>query len=267
MIQGADYYVYVYIDPRNLEEFYYGKGCGSRKDVHIDAAGNSSKAKRIAAIRKAGEKPIIRVIARGLEEEQAYLIEATLLWKLGKFTTNQVAGHFQEKFRPRDTLHRELPGFDFQNRLYYFNVGERPYRKWEDYRKYKFISAGQGVRWRNAILGFHTGDVFAAYLKGHGFVGIGRIKESALRINQVVINSKPLVALCPNMSLNCESAEKSEYVAKVEWIKEVPAEKAKMKWKAGIYTTTHIRASLDRQPETVSYLSEAFGVKFDKILA
>jgi hypothetical protein len=27
-----DYYVCVYIDPRNHEEFYYGKGVGSRKD-------------------------------------------------------------------------------------------------------------------------------------------------------------------------------------------------------------------------------------------
>ena len=26
-----DYYVYVYIDPRNYEEFYFGKGRGSRK--------------------------------------------------------------------------------------------------------------------------------------------------------------------------------------------------------------------------------------------
>jgi len=27
-----DYYVYVYIDPRNHEEFYYGQGVGSRDD-------------------------------------------------------------------------------------------------------------------------------------------------------------------------------------------------------------------------------------------
>jgi hypothetical protein len=27
-----DYYVYVYIDPRNFEEFYYGKGRGNRKE-------------------------------------------------------------------------------------------------------------------------------------------------------------------------------------------------------------------------------------------
>jgi len=31
-----NYYVYVYIDPRNHEEFYYGKGKGSRKNfTHI----------------------------------------------------------------------------------------------------------------------------------------------------------------------------------------------------------------------------------------
>jgi hypothetical protein len=72
-----DYYVYVYIDPRNFEEFYYGKGSGSRKDAHLADTSDSAKAKRIAAIRKAGAEPIIRVIARGLSEEEALLIEAT----------------------------------------------------------------------------------------------------------------------------------------------------------------------------------------------
>ena len=42
----SDYYVYVYIDPRNYEEFYYGKGCGSRKDVHLTDASESRKARR-----------------------------------------------------------------------------------------------------------------------------------------------------------------------------------------------------------------------------
>ena len=28
---SSEYYVYVYIDPRNFEEFYYGKGKGKRK--------------------------------------------------------------------------------------------------------------------------------------------------------------------------------------------------------------------------------------------
>jgi hypothetical protein len=32
---NAQWYVYVYIDPRNFEEFYYGKGKGNRKEAHI----------------------------------------------------------------------------------------------------------------------------------------------------------------------------------------------------------------------------------------
>jgi hypothetical protein len=64
-----DYYVYVYIDPRNNEEFYYGKGCGSRKDAHLRGTGKSPLSKRIKAIRKAGAEPTVRVIARGLTQE------------------------------------------------------------------------------------------------------------------------------------------------------------------------------------------------------
>ena len=30
-----NFYVYVYIDPRNFEEFYYGKGKGCRKQAHL----------------------------------------------------------------------------------------------------------------------------------------------------------------------------------------------------------------------------------------
>jgi len=123
MTAREDYYVYVYIDPRNYEKFYYGKGCGSRKDIHLKDTGKSPKARQIAAIRKAGCEPIVRVIARGLTQDQALLIEATLLWQLGKFTTNLVAGHNSRQiFREHDTLHRNEPGFDFSRRIHFFNM-------------------------------------------------------------------------------------------------------------------------------------------------
>ena len=98
MTAREDYYVYVYIDPRNYEKFYYGKGCGSRKDIHLKDTGKSPKARQIAAIRKAGCEPIVRVIARGLTQDQALLIEATLLWQLGKFTTTWLQAIIPAKF-------------------------------------------------------------------------------------------------------------------------------------------------------------------------
>ncbi len=265
-----DYYVYVYIDPRNFEEFYFGKGKGSRKDAHLSDTSDSEKARRIAAIHKAGLQPIVRVIARELSEHDALLIEKTLLWKLGRQLTNVSSGHYSDKFRPHNTLHMLLTGFDYQCGLYYYNVGEGPHRNWDDYVQFGFISAGQGIRWRDAMLGFHEGDVVAAYLKGSGFVGIGKLTSRARPINEVIINGKPLLShelRCQNMADNISSADLCEYVATVEWIKVVDRANAKWKSKSGLYTTTHIRASLDGQPATIAFLEEEFGVSVREYMA
>jgi uncharacterized protein len=265
-----DFYVYLYIDPRNHEEFYYGKGRGSRKDAHLHDTSDSAKTKRIAEIKREGLSPIIRVIARDLSESEALLVEKTLLWKLGKWTTNKSSGHFAEKFRPHNMLHKELSGFDYRNGLYYYNVGEGPHRNWDDYREFGFISAGQGVSWRDAMLGFNPGDVFAAYLKKHGFVGIGRIRTAAKMIREVRIGSKHLLALglrCKGMSNNSDSDQLSEYVCLVDWMKTVTREQAKWRTKSKLYTTTHVRASLDGQPDTVLFLEDQFGISIRKTLA
>ena len=260
---SEDFYVYVYIDPRNFEEFYFGKGRGSRKDAHLGDTSDSLKSRRITAIHKAGLKPIIRVIARDLSEHDALLTERTLLWKLGRQLTNVSSGHYAEKFRPHDTLHRELPGFDFRCGIYYYNVGETIHRNWDDYRRIGFISAGHGTRWRDAMLAFHKGDVVAEYLKGHGFVGVGILEDRAKPIRNVVIKGKPLLSYqlrCIGMSDDAESDELCEYVAPVKWAAAVERVQAKWKSNAGLYTTTHIRASLDAQPKTIAFFEEEFAL-------
>ena len=264
-----DYYVYVYIDPRNLDEFYYGKGKGSRKYAHLSDESDSGKAKRIRAIKREGLVPIIRVIASDLSENEALLIESTLLWKLGKYTENVASGHFSGRFRPHNMLHSEISGFDYQKSIYYYNVGEGPHRNWDDYTKYGFISGGQGVRWRDAMLGFNPGDIVVAYLKRRGFVGIGRIREIAKPISKVIIKGKPLLTLklkCPNMADNSDNLEKSEYVARVKWIAKVPRNEAKWKPKSSLFTTQLVRASLDNQPETMKFIEREFGIDLKKLV-
>jgi hypothetical protein len=261
-----DHYVYVYIDPRNHEEFYYGKGKGSRKNAHLKAEPDTDKANRIAAIRKAGLEPLIRVVARGLTEEEALLVEKTLLHKLGKSLTNVSSGHYADKFRPHDTLHVELSGFDYKSGVYYFNIGQGEHRQWADCRKYGFISAGQGWKWAQAICRFNADDIFAAYLKRKGFVGIGQVVEKARPIREVKINGRPLVSLnlkCKNMDDNIDSDKKCEYVALVKWIKSLPEDEAK--FERGLYTTANLRASLDNQPKTRSWLEDIFDVSFSAL--
>lgn len=264
-----EYYIYVYIDPRNFEEFYYGKGKGSRKVAHLLEDNDSKKAKRIKSIQKEGLEPIIRVIARGLSEHDALLVEKTLLWKLGKQLTNVSSGHYSKNFRPHDTLYKKLSGFDFKNGLYYYNIGEGDHRNWDDYVKYGFISAGQAPRFRDAMLSFEVGDVIAAYLPKCGYLGIGRITQQALPIKKVFINNTPLLSLplmCQNMADNCDSYENSEYVALVEWFTTLARKDAKFKRKSGLYTPQKVKASLENQLTTVQFIEAEFQINLQELI-
>ena len=265
----SDFYVYVYIDPRNLEEFYFGKGRGSRKHAHLSDASDSEKARRIAAIHADGLEPIVRVVARGLTEHDAFLVEKTLLWKLGRTLTNVSSGHHADKFRPHDKLHLRLPGFDFANGVYYYNVGESGNRHWDDYREFGFISAGQGRRWRDAMLGFEPGDVVAAYLKGCGYVGVGRVLAPAKPVLEAVVAGRPLLSLplrAEQMDRNADSPEKAEHVCPVEWLAAVDRSAAHWRPRSGLYTTTHVRASLHGQPKTLAFLEERFELHLGELI-
>lgn len=268
MNKSETFYVYVYIDPRNYEEFYYGKGKGNRKSEHLSDAKDSEKVKRIKSIQKAGLNPIIKVIARNLSENEALLIETTLIWKLGKSLTNIASGHFIDKFRPANYLHLNLPGFDFQNGIYYVNVGQGKHRCWDDCRVYGFISAGQDKKYSDPLRTLNEGDIVVAYLKKHGFVGIGKVVNPAVRINEFKINGKllnqyPLIRL-EGMFHNNDN-EKSEYLVRINWMKSCESKDAKWKPKFGLFTTQQVKASLHNQLQTMNFLEKEFDINFTEI--
>jgi hypothetical protein len=264
----STYYVYVYIDPRNYEEFYYGKGKGSRKNAHLTDESDTEKVKRIKSIKKEGLEPIIKVIAKDLTESEAFLIEKTLIWKLGKSLLNLSSGQFSDKFRKHDTFHLDLAGFDFNNGLYYINVGEGEHRCWSDCKEFGFLSAGQDKKWSDPIRTLEIGDIVVAYLKSHGYVGIGRVTEKACKVNDFKIDGKSLKQLTlkePNIFENFDN-DKSEYLVKVDWIKTVDSNHAKWKSKSGLFTTQLIKASLQGQKQTREFLEAEFDIKFKDLL-
>jgi hypothetical protein len=264
------YYVYVYIDPRNNEEFYYGKGTGSRKLAHLSQDGDNEKVKRIKDIAKEGLRPVIRVIASGLREEDAFLIEKTLIWKLGRTLTNEASGHYSDKFRPHNTLHKELPGFDFENDVYYVNIGEGLHRDWDDCKKYGFLSAGgKNPKWRSQLQQLVKGDVVAAYLAKHGYVGIGIVSDQAKPLREFFVDGLPLgqqVLVQPGMCEHIEDSELTEYVARIKWIKVVDKSEAFFQSNAGLFTTQLIRASLSGQPKTIAFIEQAFNINVRELL-
>jgi len=266
--KAADYYVYVYIDPRNFEEFYYGKGIRNRKNAHLKDDRDSEKTKRINAIKKEGLTPIIKVIAKDLMENEAYLIEKTLIWKLGRTLTNKSSGHFADKFRPHDSFHLDLFGFDYKNGFYHVNIGEGPFRCWDDCKRYGFLSAGQDPKYSNPLKTLEVGDIVVAYLKKKGYVGIGRVTSKAVGVDEFMLKNKsinPDSLKQKGIFINADN-ERSEHLVKIEWIKSFDSSEAKWKKKSGLYTPELIKATLQNQPKTIKFLEEEFDIKISDLL-
>ncbi len=269
MADKSDFYVYVYIDPRNYEEFYYGKGQRNRKNAHLKDKGDSEKVKRINEIRNSGLKPIIKVIARNLTEREAFLIEKTLIWKLGRTLTNVSSGYFAEKFRPHNTLHTNLYGFDYQNGIYFFNVGEGQTRSWVDCRKYGFLSAGGGKLWGEQTQALRKGDVVVAYLSKKGYVGVGIVIEEAVMAKDFRVNGKRLDQLdlvCKRIMESASDPEKTEYPVRVEWKASCDASEAKWARNKKLFTARMARASLQNQKQTIDFVSLAFDIDLENLL-
>lgn len=263
-----DFYVYVYIDPRNYEEFYYGKGQGARRVAHLSDGKDSEKVARIRAIREEDLDPIVRTIAAGLTEQEALLIETTLIWKLGKNLTNIASGRFVSRFRPHNTLHKELPTFDFQNGIYLVNVGEGPTRDWDDCWEFGFLAAGGDPKWSSQLHPLTVGDVVVAYLKGRGYVGVGKVSARAVpyldyRHRRRLLKDFHLVQ--PNIEHDSDDPALTEYILGVKWISAVSREDAKWQPRSGLFTTQMIRASLEGQPHTVAFIEDAFGVHLGEL--
>jgi len=262
-----DFYVYMYIDPRNNQEFYYGKGRGKRKFSHLRGTSDSDKTKRIRAIRKEGLQPTIKVVAAGLTEEHALLIETTLLWKLGRFTDNKAAGRFSKKFRPQDTLHKDIPGFDFNNEIYRFNIGEpktknTPGRAWEDYIKYGFICSGGGPRWIERIKDLNKGDIVVMYLTGKGFVGIGKVLKEALPARDFKIRKKSILDTntIGKYDKNNKDINRCQWMAKVKWISKIQREEAKKV--SGINVNLRgTKTSISKNVKLIKLIDQQFKIK------
>jgi hypothetical protein len=267
---NPDYYVYVYIDPRDFSEFYYGKGWGNRKNAHLDKEGDSEKSKIISEIRTEGLKPIIRVIAKGLTEDQALLVEKTLIWKLGRNLANVATGAYAENFRPQKTIHKEIFGFDFSNGIYFFNCGDNGhnFRKWEDFKNYGFITAGGHPKYSDPIKSFEIGDIVCTYLSKHGYVGICRILSKAVLADEFKINGKPIFDIKTegHYQKKTKVPENREFMCRLEWIVAADREKAFFMKRSGLYTPQLVKASMQNQLTTLNLIEKHFGIQFKTLL-
>ena len=151
-------------------------------------------------------------------------------------------------------------------RINYVNVGDCETRSWEDMVEYGFISAGQGRKYSKPLESLRTDDIVLMYLKGSGYVGVGKVVTTAVpilefrcidgeRISQKNLKNRGLLT-------NSKDTELSEWLVAVEWIKTVDRNEGKWEkataGKEKLYSTPLIRASMENQSRTIDFLNREF---------
>lgn len=159
----------------------------------------------------------------------------------------------------------------WNGRDFFVAVGENEHRNWDDMRRYGFVSAGHGEKYRHAMGNLFVGArVWAAipsawaWAGSRGYVGVGEVTAPAVRINdfKVDIDGAELPLLkaslqAENMAEDADDEDMSEYLVRVHWIDARPREDAV--WEKGMFANQNVVAKL-RQSFTLQRLSEIFDV-------
>lgn len=117
------------------------------------------------------------------------------------------------------------------NGEFYVSFEEGPHRRWNDARKYGFISAGGGEWYTRTLHLLGQGSRIWVNIPGTGYVGIGRVSSELVvsaRNFKVKSDEGKEVSLS---EVSIEAPEmfdesQDEQVVKIDWIKAVPVEQA-----------------------------------------
>ena len=147
---------------------------------------------------------------------------------------------------------------------FFVAVGENQHRNWDDMRRFGFVSAGHGEKYRNAMNKLFEGARVWAEIPGTGYVGVGEVTAPAVAINDFEVEvdgvTMPILKAdlkAPNMEEEADDPEQSEYLARVRWLDTRPREQAV--WEKGMFANQNVVAKL-RQPFTLQRLAEVFRV-------
>jgi hypothetical protein len=163
-----------------------------------------------------------------------------------------------EEIQERTQARKQAPWSGF----YFVNVGEGPHRSWDDCLRYGFLSAGQGEKYGGAMKKLKPGDLVFGYMKGHGYVGFGTVKQPAVMARDYTPDGfdKKLLDLPlkqPGLSNNKDDPALSEWVVGVKWEKTFARDEARRF--QGIFANQNIVCLL-RDVATVDFLRKGFDI-------
>jgi hypothetical protein len=153
------------------------------------------------------------------------------------------------------------------NGEYYVSFGGG--RNWEEARRYGFISGGGGPFYSRTLNMLSPGDRVWVNIPGTGYVGVGRVTERVVPIEQFNVagtDGKP-IPICDVAGLDIAKSTKSindidaaEYLVRVRWDKTVPVAHAIKE--RGLFGVQHTvaRPKDKKWVHTVERLRTRFGI-------
>ena len=115
------------------------------------------------------------------------------------------------------------------NGEFYVSFGEGPHRRWNDAKRYGFVSAGGGDWYVNTLRALQPDNRLWVYVPRQGYVGVGIVTSSAVHREDFEVRQNGTVTLFHDLEVEApevfdESHE--EYFVAVNWIKAVDLEAA-----------------------------------------
>lgn len=165
-----------------------------------------------------------------------------------------------EEVKERSDKRTKLPWSGY----WYVNTRSSESRSWDDMRKYNFIAAGGGEKYSSPLNKLKEGDLFYAYSKGHGYVGLGKVVKEMSPLHEAEFEGVRLLDapdLHTNFQHDLHDLEKCEYVVYVEWLHSVSEQEALTF--PNVFANQNIVCKLTN-PETLGFLAEHFPLPEDE---
>ena len=149
------------------------------------------------------------------------------------------------------------------NGEYYVSFGEGVSRRWNDAKRYGFVSGGGGEWYVRTLKRLQPGNRVWVSVPGKGYVGVGEVLEPAVRYDQFKVNRHG--ALTPLKKLEVEAPEAfdkkhDEHFVAVKWIKKVDLQEAVKELGFFGNQNTVARPRSPKWPFTVERLKALWGV-------
>jgi hypothetical protein len=142
-------------------------------------------------------------------------------------------------------------------------------RDWEEARQYSFIGGGGGRFYSQTLSMLNPGDRVWVNVPGTGFVGVGRVTERVVPVEQFLVDGPagkrvPIVDI-PGLKVgkvtrSTEDREKAEYLVRVHWDKTVPESEAIKERGFFGNQNTIAKPRADSWRHTVERLKARFGI-------